>query len=294
MITPLIRLLAVASVSALPLLAATAARAEPETVYFKSADGKTEIVGYLYKPDGPGPYPAIVLLHGRAGPYSTRYNKDCTYVGRGITSDCNAGTLSMRHQMWGRFWADKGVLALLPDSFGPRGVGKGFGRHTHGDPDRDATNEKTVRPFDAEGALTYLRARSDVADQPVFLQGWSNGGSTTLNVMIRQAAKSGFRAALAFYPGCGDKALLDQKVVTTTPIALFMGDADEQVSPAECREVVKASTDAGTQLAATFYPGATHDFDDPGDARQDVKANRHAKQDATDKSAAMIESFIKP
>ena len=38
----------------LPLLAAAAARAEPETVYFMSADGKTEIVGYLFKPSGPG------------------------------------------------------------------------------------------------------------------------------------------------------------------------------------------------------------------------------------------------
>jgi carboxymethylenebutenolidase len=279
----------------LPWLSATAARAEPETVYFKSADGTTEIVGYLYKPEGSGPHPAIVLLHGRAGPYSTKYNKDCTLVGRGVTSDCNAGTLSMRHQMWGKFWAGKGVLALLPDSFGPRGVGKGFPRNSHGHADRESTNEKTVRPFDAEGALTYLRARSDVADKPIFLQGWSNGGSTTLNVMIRQADKAGFRAALAFYPGCGKDALLDdKKVVTTTPIALLMGDADEEVSPAECRKVVKGSIDAGTTLPATFYPGATHDFDDPGAARQDVPGNPPAKQDAMDKSAAMIGSFTQP
>jgi hypothetical protein len=38
---------------ALALLAASA-RAEPETVYFKSADGATEIVGYLFKPAGAG------------------------------------------------------------------------------------------------------------------------------------------------------------------------------------------------------------------------------------------------
>jgi carboxymethylenebutenolidase len=44
---------------ALALLAASA-RAEPETVYFKSADGATEIVGYLFKPAGTGPHPAIV------------------------------------------------------------------------------------------------------------------------------------------------------------------------------------------------------------------------------------------
>jgi dienelactone hydrolase len=295
MITPLVRLLAAAAGFALPILAATAAFAEPETVYFKSADGKTEIVGYLYKPQGPGPHPAIVLLHGRAGPYSSKYNKDCTFVGRGIISECDADHLSMRHKMWGEFWAGKGLLALLPDSFGPRGVGKGFPRFSHGQPEREATNEKTVRPFDAEGALTYLRARDDVADKPVFLQGWSNGGSTTLNVMTRQADKSGFRAALAFYPGCGKGALIDdKKIVTTAPVALFMGDADEEVSPAECKKVVKGSIDAGTSLTATFYPGATHDFDDPGDARQDVPGNPPAKQDAMDKSAALIAGFIQP
>ncbi len=297
MATPLVRLAAVASaaVFALPLVAAAAARAAPETVYFKSADGKTELVGYLYKPEGPGPHPAIVLLHGRAGPYSSNHNKDCTFVGRDVTSPCNADTLSKRHQMWGEFWASKGLLALLPDSFGPRGVGRGFPRFSHGDPEREATNEKTVRPFDAEGALAWLRARSDVADQPVFLQGWSNGGSTTLNVMTRQAAKGGFRAALAFYPGCGKDALLDdKKIVTTTPIALFMGDADEEVSPANCKRVATGSTEAGTSFTATFYDGATHDFDDPGDARQDVPGNPPAKKDATDKSLAIIKSFIQP
>lgn len=42
-----------AAACALPLLAPAAACAEPETVYFKSADGVTEIVGYLFKPDLP-------------------------------------------------------------------------------------------------------------------------------------------------------------------------------------------------------------------------------------------------
>ena len=118
----LIRLLAIA----LPLLAATAAQAAPETVYFKSADGQTEIVGYLFKPAAPAPHPAIVLLHGRGGPYSANDNADCTFVARGAASPCNAATLSKRHEMWGEFWAARGVLALLPDSFGPRGKAHGF------------------------------------------------------------------------------------------------------------------------------------------------------------------------
>ena len=270
-------------------LLATPARAEPETVYFKSADGATGIVGYLFKPSGAGPHPAIVLLHGRAGLYSSNVNRDCTLVARGVTSPCNAATLSKRHRMWGEFWADHGVLALLPDSFGPRGKAHGFGRFTHGDADRDDVNEKTVRPLDAEGALAYLRARRDVDARRIFLQGWSNGGSTALNVMIRQGAKEGFRAALAFYPGCGLLALLDDKVTTTAPIAMFLATADEEVSPLKCQQVVNRSI--GTTFAVSLYIGATHDFDDPGDKRQSVPANVTAKADAMRKAVGLVEGM---
>jgi hypothetical protein len=49
-------------IAALPaLLAAAPATAAPETVYFKSTDGETEIVVYLFKPETPGPHGAIVI-----------------------------------------------------------------------------------------------------------------------------------------------------------------------------------------------------------------------------------------
>jgi len=282
--------------TALPLLlfSAAPARTEPETVYFKSADGQTELVGYLFKPRASGPRPAIVMLHGRAGPYSANFNKDCTIVSRELTSPCNAATLSKRHMMWGEFWAARGVTALLPDSFGPRGKARGFGRFTHGDPDRDAVNEKSVRPLDAEGALAYLRGRSDVVANRVSLQGWSNGGSTALNVMIRQKANDGFRAALVFYPGCGREALLENTVATTTPLAMFLGADDEEVSPSICQHVAERSINAGTSIDVTLYPGATHDFDDPGERRQSVPGNQAAREDAMAHAAAVIDGPAKP
>jgi dienelactone hydrolase len=275
------------------LLLPTAAIAAPDTVTFTSADTTTTLVGYLFRPAGAGPHPAIVMLHGRGGPYSTNDNATCTFVGPGVTSPCNAGTLSKRHVMWGEFWAARGYLALLPDSFGPRGKGHGFGRFTHDDPDRDSVNEKTVRPLDAEGALAYLRSRSDVVPAHIFLQGWSNGGSTTLNAMIRQGSNPGFRAALAFYPGCGREALLEQTVRTTTPILLQMGDDDEEVNPEFCDHVAQRSQAAGTPIDAIFYPGASHDFDDPGRKRQDDPANAAAKAAAMAKAATVIDGYAK-
>lgn len=151
------------------------------------------------------------MLHGRAGPYSANNNKECTLVAEGTQSACNAATLSKRHRSWGDYWAEHGFIALLPDSFGPRGKGHGFGRFTHGDADREDVNERTVRPLDAEGALKDLQSRSDVIAQRIYLQGWSNGASTTLNVMYRQAQANGigFRAAMAFYPGLRAGRALD-------------------------------------------------------------------------------------
>jgi dienelactone hydrolase len=279
---------ALAALSALWPLAASA-EAAPETVYFKSADGVTEIVGYLFRPAGGGPHPAMVMLHGRAGPYSANDNATCTTVARGVASPCNAGTLSRRHAMWGEYWAERGYLALLPDSFGPRGKAHGFGRDTHGDPERESVNELTVRPLDAEGALGFLRGRSDVVANRIFLQGWSNGGSTALNVMIRQGARGGFRAALAFYPGCGREALLENAVATTAPLSLFLGSDDEEVNPEICRRVAQRSIDAGTAVFVAFYPGATHDFDDPGEKRQSVPGNATAKDDAMKQAIAIVE-----
>ena len=278
-------------------LAATAAVAAPRTEHFPSADGRTELVGYLFAPDGPGPHPAIVLLHGRAGPYSANVDSGCTLVAPAHESPCNAATLSRRHAMWGAYWAAHGYVALLVDSFGPRGRAHGYGRFTHDDPDRDAVNERTVRPLDAEGALAWLATRRDVDANRVMLQGWSNGASTALNTMMRQAAGDStdkarrFRAALVFYPGCGPKALLSRRVATDAPVWVFLGSADEEVSPTACAEVLAHAS--GGPVAVTTYPGATHDFDDPGTSRQSDAANRAAKADAMARAATLLDGVAR-
>lgn len=258
------------------------ARAEPATVYFASADGRTELVGYLFTPATEGPHPAVVMLHGRAGPYSSNVSEGCTLVARDHVSPCNAASLSKRHVAWGAYWADRGYLALLADSFGPRNKGHGFGRFSHDDPDRDDVNERTVRPLDAEGALGYLQSRGDVAPDQIYLQGWSNGASTALNVMYRQASRpvGGFRAALALYPGCGPRALISQDYKTAAPVTVLLASADEEVSPVVCHRVLDAAATNGSPVHVVDYAGATHDFDDPGQRRQSVAANRTARQDA--------------
>jgi len=274
------------------ILLISPATAEPETVFFPSGDGSTEIVGYLFKPRLPGSRPAVVMLHGRAGPYSSNVNGDCTLVARSVPSPCNASGLSKRHMMWGEYWASHGYVALLPDSFGPRGKAHGFGRNSHDDPERDSVNEKTVRPLDAEGALNYLRGRKDVLASRIFLQGWSNGGSTALNVMSRQGQHGGgYRAALVFYPGCGEQALLGSTLVTPAPITMFLASDDEEVSPVICSHVAARSREAGTSIDVVTYEGATHDFDEPSQSRQAVPGNRDAMEDALRRASTIVDAL---
>ena len=259
-------------------------------MYFASADGQTQLVGYLFAPQSAGPHPAVVMLHGRAGPYSSNINEGCTLVARNNSSPCNASSLSKRHAAWGVYWADHGYLALLPDSFGPRNKGHGFGRFTHGDPDRDDVNERTVRPLDAEGALKYLQSRKDVVPGRIFLQGWSNGASTALNVMYRQASlpSGGFRAAVAFYPGCGPRALISQDYKSVSPVTVFLGSDDEEVSPAVCHRVLDSAKNNGSPIGVVDYAGATHDFDDPGEKRQSIEANRIAREDVLRRASGLF------
>jgi dienelactone hydrolase len=272
-------------------------------VFFDVADtprGATELVGYVYKPKGRGPFPAVVMMHGRGGPYSSNVNATCTFVRRGELTDCNAKTLSKRAQMWGEFWAQNGVLAIHVDSFGPRGRAHGYGRGTHGDADREAVNELTVRPWDAEDALGYLYQRGDVKPGRVALQGWSHGASTTLNLMslykTRQTRMQGFQQALVFYPGCGPKALLSNTAYEArVPITVFLASDDEEVNPQICRKALTgARADLGNgkrSVEIINYEGATHDFDDPGKSRQAVAANVQAKTDSMARALRIVKAM---
>jgi dienelactone hydrolase len=260
-----------------------AAVPDPERVHFPSADGKTALVGYLYLPSSDGPHPALVLLHGRSGPYSS--------LARGVYT---AATLSQRHQTWGQFWQTRGYVALLLDSFGPRGYPQGFPRGSYAQRPPEVS-EQTVRPLDAYAALAYLRARRDVIADRTGLQGWSNGAMTALVAMsdtapgIEQPTPDrGFRAALALYPGCGMERVRD-RYVPYAPVLMLLASADAEVSPATCHAFAARTRSAGGALEVVAYDGAEHSFDDPGPARQSREANRRAKDDAM----ALAERFFR-
>ena len=291
--TGLLRRVAPILFLAMPLMGAAPAPMLPlaERVTFPSADGATTLVGYLFRPQGAhaARMPAVVMMHGRGGAYSSAAD-----------GDYSAKTLSRRHQQWGHLWAQQGYLAILVDGFGPRGYPQGFPRFSY-DSRPAALNEVTVRPLDAYGALIWLRKRDDVMGDRIALQGWSNGGSAALATMAQASAPgiaaltpvTGFRGALVLYPACGLKGQFDDGLIPYAPVRVFQGAADEQVSPRRCGELVDRSRARGADIQITLYPGATHDFDDPGKDRQSVPANAAAAADVTPRAIAFFAAILK-
>jgi len=281
------RKLAITFVSVFFTLSA-AAQVTPKTVRFMSDDGKTRLVGYLWLPSGGGQHPAVVMMHGRHGAYSS--------LAHGVYE---AHTLTKRHKMWGEFWAARGYVALHVDGFGPRGYPAGFAKGTYSDRPEEL-NEVTIRPFDAYGALRYLRTRSDVAGDRIGLQGWSNGASATLSSMARNTPgmndptpETGFRAAIAFYPGCGLQDRYKKAYRTYAPVLLAIGTDDEEVSPKLCQALNETGTRDGDRIEFVLYTGAEHDFDDPGNKKQSVAANRKAKEDSMRRAEAFFARYLK-
>lgn len=260
----------------------------PETVHFASRDGGTKLVGYLFQPKTPGPHPAIVMLHGRAGPYSSL--KRGTYT---------ADTLSMRHMMWGAVWAERGYLALHVDSFGPRGYPQGFPRNSYKDRPSQVS-EQTVRPLDAYGALDFLRARRDVIPDRIGVQGWSNGGMTVLATMapnppglVHPTPATGFRAALAQYPGCRDQAQ-QGNYQPYAPLLMLAASEDDEVSPAVCQRFAAEARARGADIEFVLYEGAHHSYDDPGKTKRSHEPNRAATQDTLRRAEAFFRRHLQP
>lgn len=265
--------------------------APPKTVYFPSEDGKTRLTGFVFEPAASGQHPAVVMLHGRAGPYSS--------LAKGVYT---AATLSQRHKKWGEFWASRGYIAILVDSFGPRGYAEGFERGSYTDRPAEVS-EQTVRPLDAYGALRYLRTRKDVIPDRIGVQGWSNGAMTVLAAISSRAPgianptpSSGFRVALAEYPGCGMDALKGD-YRPYAPLTMMLAAADEEVNPKVCEQFADRVKQAGAKLAGVkfevvVYDGAEHNFDDPSAKKQSIPANQRATEDTMRRAERLFAEYL--
>src|SRR5436305_8261531 len=74
------------------------------SVKFMSAGSPTEITASVIKPDGEGPFPAVVMMH------------DCSGLG---------SRSSGAPARWAKQLLGEGYVVMMPDSFTPRGLPDG-------------------------------------------------------------------------------------------------------------------------------------------------------------------------
>jgi len=188
------------------------------------------IEGYLARPDGAGPFPAVVGLHGCAGMH-----------------DATRQRLADQLVAWG-------YVVLLVDSYATR-------RIDHACTSSAFATFLKRRP-DAYGALVFLGSQNFVDWQRVAVVGFSAGARVTLSVAqtnsFEQFAPPGnlrFRAAAAFYPPC--KAAWAPPEI---PTLIFIGALDDWTPAADCADKAASWGNDGPPIELVVYPGAHHGF----------------------------------
>jgi dienelactone hydrolase len=236
--------------AAAPLRSSDAAALET-TVSFPSFDSDltggspTTLTALMLTPEGDGPFPAIVLAHG------------CDGLRRP-----DGKTLSSTYIWWARRFAAEGYIALLVDSFQPRGRRQ----VCVNEPDKVTITPTRERARDAQAARAYLAASPIIAKDRIGLMGWSNGGSTVLGAISEGApgrpAQGNFAAAVAFYPGCFLQ-LRDTTWKPAVPTLILIGEADDWTPARFCQSLTDRLSENSIPISIHVYPEAHHAFDAP-------------------------------
>lgn len=216
-------------------VAASFAYAE-EWVTFKGSSKTGDPVmlkGILEKPQGQGPFPAVVLLHA------------C----KGIE-----GIGKRYYDIWAKRLASWGYVSLLVDTHGSRGESDLCGR--------GSLIPGSVRVQDAYDAKSYLAGFPFVNRNQIALMGWSQGGWTVLfaidGTIPIQDRGDAFRCAIAFYPYCNND-LRD----LNAPLLILIGELDDW-TPAQMCDSRMPSGKTTHETILKVYPKTYHCFDFEG------------------------------
>ena len=200
--------------------------------------GSASLHAQLYKPEGDGPFPTVIALHGCGG-----------LAG-------HSEPVLPRYRDWAEQLVKAGNAVLLPDSYGSRELGP-----------QCRVRERTIharreRVADIQAARQWLMQQAWVAPDRVSLLGWANGASALLWAVRPQSSHNtgpDFRSAIAFYPDCRISAGLGWS--TRVPTLLLIGAKDDISSPSACRQMIDGARGRSALTRIVVYPGAYHDFD---------------------------------
>jgi dienelactone hydrolase len=273
---------------AMQLAFSSSARAGMQTVHFKATSEdeftqtkKVKLSAWLMKPEGAGPFPAIVLLHG-----------------------CEPWSKQRFHQ-WGDLFVTWGYVVLAPDSLTPRGLKEVCPKYSAAQKFRQKRNYAyrklapragpNLRVYDMLDAVRFLAKLSYVNPKKLHIAGWGHGGETA----IRGAYPIKWEdvspkpvAIIAFYPVCGGElAYLSTPIA---PVLVLAGEKDEVVRLGSCKNTMRAVTSQSPKSKLVVYPGVVRSFDEPGaNYKKNFyrgKYNEPAHQDAIKQVRAFLSS----
>jgi dienelactone hydrolase len=191
----------------------------------------------LFKPEGRGPFPVVIALHGCGG------------------LAAHADPVQPRYRDWAEQLLRAGAAVLLPDSYGSRELGP----QCH-DPKIRARRERVA---DIVASRDWLVQQPWTARDRISLMGWANGASAVLWAvrpqLLPQSIEPDFRSAIAFYPDCRISSGLGWSA--RVPTLLLIGAKDDVSSPPACRQMIEGAQGRSALARIVVYPGAYHEFD---------------------------------
>jgi dienelactone hydrolase len=184
--------------------------------------------GYLAKPQGTGPFPAVVVMAGCAG--QTLYVRE---------------TLPELLKSWG-------YVALAVDSLATRNV----------KPDCVKDHASVDRLADAYGGLFYLAGLPYVDRDHVAVMGVSIGGKIAMVLADRDFEgtvanpdKLMFKAGVALYPTC---TVSNEE--PRFPILIMIGQMDRMTHVSDCEALAARRAGNAIPTELVVYPGTHHGF----------------------------------
>ena len=194
------------------------------------------------------PGPAVVIAEGLGG---LKHSRECSY---------------------GQRLAEAGYVTLVPNSFAARGYG-GL-PHTW----RALGVTEGHMLADAFAALTFLAQHPAVDAKRIGIVGFSYGGMTSMLTAYRQLQQLYMQrfeldaafAAHASYYGCSVPRL-DDPTTTGSPLSIFLGERDRNVSVERTRLIVEDLRRGGSQVDLEVFPDIYHQWDGDDEAKRFVR-----------------------
>ncbi len=203
--------------------------------------GEEAFTSWLAKPEGDGPFPAVVLTHGCSG---TERNTSHQTVWRGLNG--HAALLN-----------DYGYVTLIVDSFGQRRITDGC---------QTGGKYYPLQVSDAHAAFDHLASLPFVDADRIGFVGQSLGGGTALRLALGSTVDSrtregqgSYAALVAYYPWCEGPRAFE----LVRPFLVLIGEKDDWTPASRCIAMHSLAEIAAPDMELVVYPDAHHSFDLP-------------------------------